>query len=200
MNKFILGVVLFGLGTSMAVAGPITVNVPQPSTGTFDYFGNGDASVTYDGVTFSQSSALSDGNFYNVGTAFTGSPAVVSSQQQSFGSSNILITLPTLASSISVTYGTFGGSSVTFLLSSGGGFTLGSTGSYYATPDIFTTTGGLFNSVLLTSSDYVLNVSSVTYTAGSPAPEPGTWLLMIGGFGAIGAVQRRRSIAVSFAR
>jgi len=199
MKKFILGALLIGLGSSMAVAGPITVNIPEPSSGTFDYFGSGDASVTYDGVTFSTSLALSDGAFYNVGSGFSGSPPVVSSQQQSTGLANILITLPTLSSAISVNFGTFGGSSVTFLLSNGWTSTLPSTASGYATLDVYNSGNGLFSSLLLTSGDGVLNVSSVTYTPAA-APEPGIWLLMIGGFGAIGALQRRRKIAVSFAR
>jgi hypothetical protein len=201
MRHIILAAALLGLGSSVAVANPITVNIPQPSGGGFDYFGSGDASVTYSGVTFSQSSALSNGAFFNVGTSFSGSPPVISSQGQSFGSSNILITLPSLASGLSVSYGTFGGSQVTFLLSDGSSSTLSSTGSAYDTPDLFTSGSGLFNWVLLTSNDFVLNVGSVTYNSGSSAaPEPGTWLLMIGGFGAVGALQRRHKRAVSFAR
>lgn len=36
----------------------------------------------------------------------------------------------------------------------------------------------------------------IAYTVDAPVPEPGTWALMIGGFGAIGGMMRRRRVAV----
>jgi hypothetical protein len=175
----------------LAVAMPAAANivvVPDPGV-PFIFFGNGDASVTYGGVTFSQSSVFSNGNFYNVGPQFSGDPAVVSSQQQSVGVANIFIGLPVFAKSISIDYGTFGGSAVDFQLSTGALFIEGSTGSGYATPDVFSVTSPFkFNWVQLTSTDGVLNVSGLTYSV----PEPATWAMMLIGLGALGAAARAR--------
>jgi hypothetical protein len=125
-----------------------TVTIPDPAPDPFIFFASG--SVTYDGVTFSQSAALSNGYLYNVESGLTG---VLSSQQQSVGDPNILITLPVAATFLSVNYGTFAGSSVTFTLSNGSTFTDPSTATgfgIYSTPDLFTSSGdGAFTSVLL---------------------------------------------------
>jgi hypothetical protein len=168
-----------------------TVTIPDPAPNPYIYFGSGDASVTYDGVTFSTSAILSDGAFYNVGVVFSGDPAVLSSQEQSVGVANILITLPVVADAFSLDYGTFNGSAVTFLLSNGDSFTQGSTGSSYATPDFFDVTGhGDFTSVLVTSGDYVLNVNNIDYSA---VPEPLTLSLFGAGLLGLGALRRRKA-------
>jgi hypothetical protein len=188
----------FILGATATSAAVITVNIPEPSGGNFDYFGAGDASVTYDGVIFSTSSALSDGLLFNVGTAFSGEAfPVVSSQSETSGVGNLLITLPSLAKAISVTYGTFNGTSVTFALSNGSTGAFASTGGGYATPDVYNS--GLqtaFGSLQLTTGigDY-LQISSLTYTTDdgqSAVPEPASWAMMVGGFGLIGGALRRR--------
>src|SRR6516162_6346349 len=98
MRKFVvlaaLAIVCL-LCVTQSQATPIaTVVIPDPGPSGFIYFGTGDASVTYSNVTFVQQAALSDGNFYNVGPAFSGFPAVLSSQQQSTGIANILIEFP----------------------------------------------------------------------------------------------------------
>jgi len=33
----------------------------------------------------------------------------------------------------------------------------------------------------------------------SPAPEPASWLMMVGGFGLLGAAMRRRKASIAFA-
>jgi hypothetical protein len=143
------------------------VTVEVPDVGSFQLIGSGDAAVTYNGVTFSQSAARSNGNFFNVSTGFSSQPAVLSSQQQTIGVPNILIALPEFATSIGIAYGVFESGSVNFLLSNGQSFTQNVTSSVYNTP--FTFLSGLtdpFNSVLITSgsgSD-VLSIRSVTMT------------------------------------
>jgi len=176
---------------SAAVPNTASVTIPDPGSAGYIYFGTSSASVTYSGVTFSQSSVLSDGNFYNVGSVFSGNPAVLSSQDQSFGVANILITLPkaTSAFSLDYGYGTFGGSSVTFLLSNGDSFTLGSTGSGYAVPDFVGAKDSTkFTSILVTTPDSVLNLNNLVYGV----PEPSTWAMMLLGFVGLGFMAYRR--------
>lgn len=171
-----------------------TVTIPDPSPNDFIFIGNGDASVTYAGVTFSQQAALSDGNFFNIGPLFSFLPAVLSSQEQTTGVANILITFPEFVSGFSLNYGTFGGSDVTFLLSNGDTFTLGSTASGdYSVPDFASDPPpSPFNSVLITSPD-LLNINNISYTPAVPEPSS-LALLGLGGLSlAIGAYRRRRA-------
>ncbi len=192
MRKFVvpfLAIALLFLGTASAFANTITVTFPDP--GSFVYFGSGDASVTYSGVTFSTQAALSDGNFFLVGTGFGAIPPVLSSQEQSFGVANILVTLPWYTDYFSVNYGTFDGSPVTFTASNGATGTFGSTGSGYLTPDSVQYNGSPINTVLITSPDFVLNISSVTFDT----PEPGTLAMLASGVLAAAGALRRRFIA-----
>src|SRR5215472_9622641 len=71
-----------------------TVVIPDPSPNAFIFFGNGDASVTYSNVTFVQQLALGNANLFNVGSLFSGDPAVLSYQGETFGLANILVELP----------------------------------------------------------------------------------------------------------
>jgi hypothetical protein len=187
---------------SAAMSGtPTNVTIPDPSPSFRIWFGSGSQSVTYAGVTFSTSSGLGNGNFFNVGPLDSGDPAVLSSQlvipQETTGVPNILTTLPGDVTGFALYYGTFGGSNVTFLLSNGDSVTLGSTGSGYSVPDFFGVTDATpFDSVLMTSSDMVLNLNNVSYAAagstGSTIPEPATWLLVTGALLGAALLWRRR--------
>lgn len=176
------------LSMTQAQAAVITVTVPDPAPAQFILFGNGTASVTYSGVTFSSSASLSDGNLFNVGFLFSGDPAVVSSQEQTWGVANILVSLPWYSTFWSINYGTFGGSAVTFLASNGATATFGSTGSGYATPDGVSYNGGPINWVLITSPDFVLNVNNVSFNT----PEPGTIAMLGSGLLVLGGAIRRK--------
>ncbi len=179
------------LAAVAAHAATVVVDIPDPSPAPFIDYGTGDASVVYGGVTFSQSAAIGDAVLFNVGPLFSGDPAVLSSQGASSGVDNILITLPVFTTSLSINYGTFNGSQVTFLLGNGASFTFGSTGSGYLTPDgIGFGSSAAFNTLLITSSDAVLNINHLTYD--SSAPEPATWAMLLVGFGLVGASVRRR--------
>jgi hypothetical protein len=183
---------------SAAVSGVTTVTIPDPSPAPDIFIGNGNASITYGSLTFSQSASLSNGNFFNVGMLFSGDPAVLSSQEQTVGVANILITFPNPVTAFAFNYGTFDGSGVTFLLSNGDTFTQGSTGSGYAVPDFVGATDTTsFTSVLVTSPDYVLNLNNVSYGSLATVPEPASLsLLSIGIAGIVGYRSLRKKRAV----
>jgi PEP-CTERM motif len=183
---------------SAAVTGLTTVTIPDENPGTA-YGTNGNGSVTYNGVTFSQNPALSNGNFFNVPPEFSGaSGAVLSSQEQTVGIPNILVSLPSSFTAFSLNYGTFDDSSnVKFLLSNGDSFTLSSIGNGYETSGGFfgITDTTAFTSVLVTVGDpqNILSLNNVTYgSAISAVPEPATWAMMILGFVGIGTMTYRR--------
>ncbi len=187
---FVLAVLaaVCSLGVTQSQASTITVTVPDPAPSAFLFFGSGSASVTYSWVTFSTSSAISDGNFFNVGSLFSGDPAVLSSQEQSFGLANILVTLPWATTYFDVDYGTFNGSPVTFTASNGATGTFGSTGSFYLTPDNVQYNGSAITSVLITSPDAVLDVRDVTFNT----PEPSTLVMLGSGLLALSGTLRRK--------
>ena len=180
-----------------AAAGPFTtVTIPEPVGGAFDFFGTGDASVTYAGVTFSQSAALSANNsLFNVGSAFSGTPAVISSQQGDLA--NILITFPSAVTAFALNYGTFGGSGINFTLGNGDTFGLGSTAAYYDVPDFVGATDTTpFTTVLMTSVDGVFNGNQVSYSTSGAVPDSASSLTLLGlALGGMAALRRRLTLA-----
>ncbi len=191
MRRFVGPLLTLVMALGVITAHATTVIVPDPSPLPYIFYGNGDASVTYDGVLFTQQAAIGTANLFDVGPLFSGDAAVLSSQEAATGLENILITLPVSTTSFSVEYGTFDGSAVTFALSNSETFTQGSTGSGYLTPDFFSYSGSAINSVLITSPDFVLNINYITYN-GSTTPEPGTLVMLGSGvLAAAGALRRR---------
>lgn len=182
---------------SSAVPSTTSVTIPDPGSSTF--IGSGSASIVYSGVTFATNGLLSDGEFFNIGSNVTdgtgGFPAVLSSQQQSTGTPNILITLTGPTNAFSLSYGTFYGGDVIFLLSNGDILTLPSTGNGYDTPDFFGATDSTpFTSVLVTTPDQVLSLNNVAFgSAVSAVPELSSWAMLLLGFAGIGCVGYRRS-------
>ncbi len=192
MRKFVLPLLTLVLVLGVVSANATTVTIPDPDPEPFIFFGNGDASVTYDGVMFVQQASIGTAALFNIGHLLSDLPAVLSSQRRP-GLDNILIMLPNATTSFSVDYGTFDGSSVTFLLSNGHRFTQSSTGNEtYDTPDLFSITDTPFTSVLVTSEDSVMNINHITYEG--TTPEPGT-LVMFGSaiVAAVSAMHRRLS-------
>lgn len=181
MNRLIASA---ALATALASgsAHATTVIIPDPgSSPDYIYFGSGNASVTYDGVIFSTSATLSNGNFYNIGPGYSGGDQpVLSSQQQSFGLANILITLPAPVTYFAMNYGTFDGSDVNFGLSSGTVLSQTSSGGgTYLVPDVFLVSeSSPFTSILVTSTDSVLDVGNLSFDT----PLPSTWLMLLSGF------------------
>ena len=163
------------------VSGVSTVTIPDPPLpDQYEYFGSGDASVNYGGLVFSTSSLLSDGEFYNIGTLFSGSSqAVLSSQNQTTGIDNIRITFASAVHGFALNYGTFLGNNVTFTLSNGGSVTqLSSGGVSYDIPDfVGVTDTNSFTWVQVTSPDFALNLNNVS-SARSIVPEPSTFVLL----------------------
>jgi hypothetical protein len=194
MTKFVLPLLTLALVLGTVSANATTVTIPDPDPEPFIFFGTGDASVTYNGVTFVQQDSIGTAALFNVGHLLSGLPAVLSSQSRG-GLDNILIILPNATTSFSLDYGTFLGSSVTFLLSNGDSFTQGSTGNNtYDTPDFFSVTDTPFTSVLVTSADAVMDINNISYGDTTTTPEPGTLVMLGSGIlAAAGTVRRRLS-------
>jgi hypothetical protein len=192
MREFVLPLLSLVVVLSGVSANATTVTIPDPDPDFYIFFGIGDASVTYGGVTFVQQDSIGTAALFNVGHLLSDLPAVLSSQARP-GLDNILIMLPNPTTNFSVDYGTFLGSSVTFLLSNGHSFTQGSTGNNtYATPDFFSVTDTPFTSVLVTSADVVMDINNITYDGTTTAPEPRTLVLLGSGILAVAVAIRRR--------
>jgi hypothetical protein len=190
---------------SAAVPAYTSLAIPDPASGPspgYDYFGSGTASVSYGGVLFATNVALGNGEFYNVGPMFSGSNGpipVLSSQGQIVGVANILITLVAPVKAFALNFDTFAGSDVTFTLSNGEMLTLPSAGNAYDLGSFFGVTDDTpFKTILLTSSDNVLNLNALNFGAAvSAIPEPATWVMLLLGFvgiGLFGARLRPRAV------
>ncbi len=174
-------------GWSTALGGGTINTAAIPDVGSFDFFGTGDASVTYDGVVFFQSKLLSTASLFNFSKGITGLPAILTSQPATgIKSNNILTTLPFTVKAFAMLYGTSDGSTVNFALSSGDTFSFATAATGYATPNFFgviSTTA--FDSVLVTSTDTALNIRDIKYgenaNTGGQVPEPKAWCLLVSG-------------------
>jgi hypothetical protein len=191
---------------SAAVPGYTSLAIPDPASGPnpgYDYFGSGTASVSYGGVLFATNLALGNGDFYNIGPTYIGSngpTSVLSSQQQTIGVANILITLAAPVKAFALNFDTFFGSDVSFKLSNGDTLTLPSGGNAYDLKSFFGVTDDTpFKTILLTSSDQALNLNALNFGAAvSAIPEPATWVMLLLGFvgiGLFGARLRPRAVA-----
>ena len=187
---------------SAAVSGVTTVTIPEPvdTANGFDYFGRYSASVTYSGVVFSTNAAISDGWFFNVGSGFSGWWPVLSSQQQTVGLANILISLPGSVTGFALHYGTLSPNLVTFTLSNGDSIPLGSPfGSGYWVPHFLGITDSTpFDSVLATTPGEALNLNNVSFGTADDTgvPEPAAWLLLAIGLAGLLGYGRRRARSV----
>jgi hypothetical protein len=185
---------------SNAVSGTMTVTIPDPSSPDgFELLGIG-SSVSYGGVLFTGNTPP-DGGFFNVGPAWSGQPAVLSSAQESFGVVSILITLAAPVTAFSLNFGTFDSYPVDFLIN-GQTITSGSTATIYQPNDFFGVTDLTpFTTVLVSSGTENLFLNNVAFGAAvSTIPEPSTWAMMILGFAGIGFLSyrgSRRSAAIA---
>jgi hypothetical protein len=193
---------------------PVTILEPIPNVVDPDnppnllpgvqYFGSGTASASYGGVLFQTNGALSDGHFFNVGSDFSGSLPVLSSQAQSFGVANILITLAAPVKAFALNFDTYdghddgiaNGAAVSFTLSNGHTLPpLDSMGNAYDLASFFGVVDDTpFKWILLTSSDPALNINKLNIGAAvAPIPEPATWIMLLLGFAGIGLFGGRLS-------
>lgn len=190
---------------SAAVPGYNSLAIPDPASGNdpgYDYLGSGTASVSYGGVLFATNLALGNGDFYNIGPTYVGSNSlisVLSSQQQSVGVANFLITLAAPVQAFALNFDTFFGTDVKFTLSNGETLTLPSVGNAYDLKSFFGVTDDTpFKTILLTSPDQALNLNALNFGAAvSPVPEPATWVMLLLGFVGIvffGARLRPRAV------
>jgi hypothetical protein len=185
-----------------------SLEIPDPASPLgYDFFGTGAASVSYGGVLFSTSAARGNGEFYNVGPTpiFSGSDgplAVLSSQKQTSGVANILITLAAPVTAFALKFDTFYGSDVSFTLSNGYTVTFGSAANGYNLKSFFGVIDtNPFQKILLTSTDDALNLNALKIgSTVSAIPEPSTWVMLVLGFVGVGLLAARRSTQRVLAR
>jgi hypothetical protein len=209
---------------SLAVPGSTAAAIPAPVPNVinpddppnlipgFQYIGSGSASVNYGGTLFETNGALGNGFLFNIGPgfeiiagepAFNGNLPVLSSQQQTQGVANILITLAAPVNAFALNFDTFNvpnqfyGYDVIFQLSNGSDpLTLTSPGNAYDLTGFFGVVDDTpFKTILLTSSGPVLSINELNIGAAvSPIPEPATWVMLLLGFAGIGLFGTRRRV------
>jgi hypothetical protein len=187
-----------------AVPSFTSLAIPDPGSSGYIHYGSGTTSTSYGGgVLFGTDAAWGDGDFFNIGPAFSGFPPVLSSQQQTVGLANILITLAAPVKAFALNFDTFNvpdkliGYDVTFTLSNGETVTLGSAGNSYNLGSFFGVTDSApFQTILLTSLAPALNINELKLGAAvvAPIPEPATWVMLVLGFLGIGMFGARRSV------
>lgn len=181
---------------SAAVSGVTSVNIPDPAPEPYLPLSAGGATVTYGGVTFAVSDLLGDSSFFLIGSGFGASTPMLSSQGQSVGPANIRITFSKAVTGFAFNFGAYTGQNLTLTLSTGetivrqGGTPIFE--DLYTVPDfVGVTSDEAIKSVLVTAPDYIMNIGNVAYETNA-VPEPGTWALMLVGFGGLGAALRAR--------
>lgn len=176
-----------------AVSGVSTAVLPPPS-GSSDFLGTGDVSVSYAGVNFLTNSAIGTRNVYLI----SGSPITFSAQANNTGLANILITFPVEVRGFAFRYGSFFGDDFNFALSNGDSASLPSGGGSYSLPRfVGITSDTSFQSVLVTTSDNGIVLGDVSYALSlSSVPEPSALSLAAVGLVSVGVGgllrQRRR--------
>ena len=178
------------------------LNPTPPST--FQSLGSGNQSIEFGNATFSQTASYGDAQFYVIGSGYSAglptAPIISSEQTNSTDVTNIKIVFSYTVTGFALNFGTTDGSTVTFELFNGSTsidtFTRGSTGGdNFNTSDFVGATDTAFDTVLITATDYTLNVNNVyDSTPSGSVPEPSTFaMLCIGSIGlAIRSVGRKK--------
>lgn len=223
MNKFSLVVALSGLALSAPLSATITVGFQQDGVN-----GGAITTVATDSGTGSLAYNGGYGSFFTAVSAF-GAPMLpqptlqtngISVSSTNAGTLTIYVTQQDLTAASpyftsSFTSNSFTGSAQsvgesTYISSANelfGGALLASASFNGIGTVVSTNTIGPLSGLFSETTRYVITVgdgsasvnNTINLTAAAPVPEPASWAMMICGFGAIGAVMRRRSTSVRFA-
>lgn len=149
-------------------------------------------------TTLATDDAISDGLLFIVGSFQTGHSPVLSSQGHDNGTAHLRITVDTPIRAVAIYFGTPRATNVTFAFSNGDNAVFASSDAptLYGTPHFLGMVSDTpFTSLLITAPDTTgfnhLNVEEVV-VGQAVVPEPGTWALMLLGFGGLGAALRAR--------
>ncbi len=194
------------------VSNEAILNPTAPAT--FQDLGSGNQSIEFGNATFSQTASYGAAEFYVIGSGFSSglptAPIVSSERTNSTDVTNIKIVFGYVVNGFALNFGTSNvlgttnGSTVSFQLLNGStsvdSFTKASTGgNYFNTTDFVGATDTAFDTVLITATDYTLNVNNVydATPSSSSVPEPSTFaMLCIGGVGLAVRAFRRKKLAM----